>query len=280
MDIQIIIADDHQILRQGLRVLLEKETDMEVVAEAEDGYKTLNIVKKLTPHVVIMDVKMPYLNGIEATRQILSQFPHVKVLALSMYADRRHVSDMLKAGAHGYLFKECAFEELIRAIRLIMSNKTYLSPEVAKVVVKDYVTHDPGLRQSGFSSLTGREREVLKLIADGESTKRIAELLCIGIKTVETHRQKIIHKLGTANIADLTKYAIQEGLTTLEDVPLTKRIKEARNLAAYKGHTLGEFSINPASLLATCEKCGAHVNINPKNGAIFGEAIENDCKGS
>jgi DNA-binding NarL/FixJ family response regulator len=217
MDIQIIIADDHQILRQGLRVLLEKETDMRVVAEAEDGYKTVNMVREFIPHVVIMDVKMPYLNGIEATQQILSEFPHVKVLALSIYADRQHVSNMLKAGVHGYLFKDCAFEELVWAIRLVMSNKTYLSPEVAEVVVKDYVTHDPGSRQSDLSSLTDRERKVVKLIAEGKSTKQIAKLLCISVKTVGTHRQKIIRKSGTSSVAELTKCAIQEGLTSLED---------------------------------------------------------------
>jgi two-component system, NarL family, response regulator NreC len=216
MGIRIIIADDHQILRQGLRTLLEKEPDMEVVAEAEDGRKTVILVNDLTPHVVIMDVNMPDLNGIEATRQILTEHPDMKIIALSMHADRRFVINMLKAGAHGYLLKDCAFEELAYAIRLVMANKTYLSPGVAEIVVKDYVSRIPSPVQTAFSVLTAREREVLQLMAEGKSTANIAELLHISIKTVETHRQQIMHKLGIRSVAELTKYAIREGLTSLE----------------------------------------------------------------
>ena len=213
---RIIIADDHKILRQGLRTLLSKEPDMEVVAEAEDGRRTVTLVREMIPHIVIMDVNMPDLNGIEATRQILSEYPDVKVIALSMHADRRFVINMLKAGAHGYLLKDCAFEELAQAIRLVMSNKTYLSPGVAEIVVKDYVGRVPGPRQSAFSVLTNREREVLQLMAEGKSTSQIAELLHISVKTVETHRQQIMHKLRIRSVAELTKYAIREGLTSLE----------------------------------------------------------------
>ena len=216
MGIRIIIADDHQILRQGLRTLLEKEPDMEVVAEAEDGRKTVTLVRELIPHVVIMDVNMPDLNGIEASRQILAEYPEMKVIALSMHADRRFVINMLKAGAHGYLLKDCAFEELAQAIRLVMANKTYLSPGVAEIVVKDYVHRVPGPAQTAFSVLTAREREVLQLMAEGKSTSQIAELLTISVKTVETHRQQIMHKLGIRSVAELTKYAIREGLTSLE----------------------------------------------------------------
>lgn len=216
MAIRIVIADDHQILRQGLRTLLEKEPDMEVVAEAEDGRKTVSLVKEVNPHVVIMDVNMPDLNGIEASRQILAEFPEVKIIALSMHADRRFVINMLKAGAQGYLLKDCAFEELAQAIRLVMANKTYLSPGVAEIVVKDYVQRLPGPSQSAFSVLTAREREVLQLMAEGKSTSQIAELLSISVKTVETHRQQLMHKLGIRSVAELTKYAIREGLTSLE----------------------------------------------------------------
>ncbi len=216
MGIRIIIADDHQILRQGLKTLLEKEPDMEVVAEAEDGRKTVILVQELTPDVVIMDVNMPDLNGIEATRQILSDYPEMKVIALSIHADRRFVINMLKAGAHGYLLKDCAFEELAQAIRLVMANKTYLSPGVAEIVVKDYVFRIPGPAQTAFSLLTAREREVLKLVAEGNSNKQIAGIMQIGVKTVEGHRQKIMQKLETRSVAELTKYAIREGLTTLE----------------------------------------------------------------
>ena len=216
MATRILIADDHKILRQGLITLLQKEPDMEVVAEAEDGRQTVALVRELLPQVVIMDVKMPDLNGIEATRQILSEHPDVKVIALSIYVDSRFVSNMLKAGAHGYLPKNCAFEELVQAIRLVMAHKIYLSPGVADVVVKDYVTRHQEPSQSAFSVLTNREREVLQLMAEGKNTHQIAKLLYISVKTVETHRYHVRRKLKIKSLADLTKYAIREGLTSLE----------------------------------------------------------------
>jgi DNA-binding NarL/FixJ family response regulator len=217
MGIRIIIADDHKILLQGLKTLIEQEPDMEVVGEAEDGLRAVTMVRELIPHVVVMDIKMPELNGIDATQQILSEVSDVKVIALSMYADRRFVASILKAGACGYLLKDCAFEELARAIRLAMSNKTYLSPGVAEIVVKDYATLNSGPSVSVFSALTVREREVLQLVAEGKRTSQIAEILRISIKTVETHRQQVMQKLDTKSVAELTKYAIREGLTTLED---------------------------------------------------------------
>jgi DNA-binding NarL/FixJ family response regulator len=216
MGIRIIIADDHQILRQGLKKLLKREPDMEVVAEAETGRRTVTLARELNPHVVIMDVIMPDLNGVEASYQILLELPDVKIIALSMYCDRRFVINMLKAGAHGYLLKECAFEELSQAIRLVMENKTYLSAGVAEIIVKEYVQPEPPPEQTAFSTLTPREREVLQLVAEGKSTSQIGEFLFIGVKTVETHRWQIMQKLGIKNIAQLTKYAIREGLTPLE----------------------------------------------------------------
>jgi two-component system response regulator NreC len=216
MVIHIIIADDHQIVRQGLKTLLEREPDMEVVAEAEDGRRALSLVRDFVPHVVVLDVEMPDLNGIEAARQILTEFPHIKVIALSMYSDRRFVVNMLKAGANGYLLKDCAFEELAHAIRLAMSDRIYLSPGVADMVVKDYVNTPPSGSQSAFAVLTPREREVLQLLSDGNRTSQIAETLHISVKTVETHRQQIMNKLGIKSVAELTKYAIREGLTSLE----------------------------------------------------------------
>ena len=216
MDIRIIIADDHQIVRQGLRVLIEKEPDMEVVGEAEDGQTTVSLARKLHPHIVLMDIKMPDLNGIEATRQILTDLPDVKIIALSMYPDQRFVMNMLKSGARGYLLKESAFEELAQAIRLVMANKTYLCPLVTEVVVKDIVTLNPSSNQTALVVLTSREREVLRLLAEGKRTSQIAQLLDISVKTVDTHRQQIIHKLGIRSLAELTKYAIREGLTSLE----------------------------------------------------------------
>jgi two-component system response regulator NreC len=217
MSIRIIIADDHQIVRQGLKTLLEKEPDMKVVAEAEDGRRTVTLVRELSPHVVVIDVKMPDMSGIEATQQILSELPDVKVIALSMFADRRFVMNMLKAGAKGYLLKDCAFEELAQAIRLVMSNKTYLSHGVAEIVVKNYVNQVTSSSQSVFSVLTAREREVVQLMAEGKRTSQIAELLQISVKTVDTHRQQLMRKLDIRSVAELTKYAIREGLTTLED---------------------------------------------------------------
>ena len=215
MTIKVFIADDHQIVRQGLRTLLEREPDLEVVAEAENGRSTVRLARESHPEVIIMDVAMPDMNGIEATRQIISEMPKVKVIALSMYADRRFVANMLKAGASGYLLKDCASEELVRAIRVVMAHKTFLSPGVADIVVKDYVQAPLGREASVFSILSNREREVLQLMAEGKSTNQIADCLHVSVKTVETHRQQMMQKLKMHSVAELTKYAIREGLTTL-----------------------------------------------------------------
>ncbi len=215
MAIRILLADDHKIVRQGLRTLLEKEPDMEVVAEAEEGRMAVRLARKLAPQVVIMDVGMPDLNGIEATRQVLADTPGLKVIALSMHSDRRFVVNMLKAGASGYLLKDSAFEELAAAIRVVMLNKTYLSPGVSDIVIKDYV-QGPREDSSVFSVLTPREREVLQLMAEGKSTKQIADRLHVSVKTIETHRQQIMTKLGIHSVAELTKYAVREGLSSLE----------------------------------------------------------------
>jgi DNA-binding NarL/FixJ family response regulator len=217
MDIRILIANDHHIFRQGLRALLEKEPGMKVVGEADDGLKTVALVRKLTPHVVITDVNLPNLNGIEATRQIHTDYPSIKIIAYSMHADRHQVLNMLKVGACGYLLKDSPFEELVKAIRLVFDGKTYLSPGVTEVVVKDYARIDLPFDQPDLTQLTAREREVLKLLVEGKSTKQIAGVLQISVKTVETHRQKIMQKLGTHSVADLTKYALREGLTSLEN---------------------------------------------------------------
>jgi DNA-binding NarL/FixJ family response regulator len=216
MGIKIIIADDHQIVRQGLRQLLGKEPDLQVTAEADDGRSTVRLVREIQPDVVIMDVAMPDLNGIEATRQIMGEFPKTKVIALSMYADKRFVTNMLKAGAMGYLLKDCAFEELIRAIRVVLANKTYLSPGVTDIVVKDYMSGASPAEPSVFSVLTPREREVLQLMSEGKSTNKIADCLHVSVKTVETHRQQVMSKLDLHSVAELTKYAIREGLTSIE----------------------------------------------------------------
>lgn len=215
MSIKIVLADDHTIMRKGLRSLLEQKHNIEVVAEAEDGRTTVQLAHKLKPDVVIMDISMPDLNGIEATHQIIDTEPDIKVIALSMYSDRKFVAGMLKAGASGYLLKDCAFDELSRAIETVIDDQTYLSPKVAGTVVKDYMEHLSTEDKSAFTSLTDREREVLQLIAEGKSTKQMASVLFVSVKTVETHRQNIMNKLNLYNIPDLVKYAIREGITHL-----------------------------------------------------------------
>ncbi len=216
MSIRILLADDHKITRQGLRSLLDKQSDMEVVAEAEEGRTAVRLVRELLPDVVIMDVSMPDLNGMEAARQITREFGDVKIVALSMHSDSLFVTEMLKSGASGYLLKDCAFEELALAIRTVVAGKTYLSPSISSVVVDDYLHRLSKADFSGLDLLTGREREVLQLLAEGKSTKQIALKLHISVKTVETHRRQIMNKLDIHTVAELTKYAIRKGLTSLD----------------------------------------------------------------
>ena len=216
MSIRILLADDHRILRDGLRALLENEHGLTVVGEAENGRIAVKLARKVKPDVIVMDVGMPDLNGIEATRQILADNAEVKVIALSMHSDKRFISGMLSAGASGYVLKDVAFEEVADAVRDVVANKPYLSPGVAGVVLEDYVRH---LRNEGAndeSPLTNREREVLQLLAEGMSVKKIASELNLSVKTIETHRQHMMLKLNVHSVAELTKYAIRTGLTSLE----------------------------------------------------------------
>ena len=213
MSISILLADDHRIIRDGLRSLLSTMPGMEVVGEAENGRQALRIARKNNPDLVIMDISMPDLNGIEATRQILAESPGTKVLALSMHSDRQFVIQMFRAGVSGYLLKNGAFEELVLAIDTVLKNETYLSPKIASVLVRDLLetTED----NSASSVLTPREREVLQLIAEGRSTKEIASDLNVSVKTVETHRRQIMDKLELRSVAELTKFALREGITDL-----------------------------------------------------------------
>ena len=216
MKLKILLADDHKIVREGLRTLIEKQPGTEVVGEADSGRMALKLTRELKPDVVIMDITMPDLNGIEATRQIHSEIPGVKVIALSMHSDKRLVAGILMAGASGYLLKEdCDSGELARAIRAVATNQTYLSPKIGEVVIKDYVRHLSRTTSSSFSLLTPRESEVLQLLAEGKNTKEIASSLYVSVKTVESHRSKIMEKLDIHSIAELTKYAIREKLTPL-----------------------------------------------------------------
>ena len=215
MTTRVLLADDHNMIRQGLRALIEKEEGMSVIAEAEDGRKAVALAAELKPKVVVMDVGMPNMNGIEATRRIVNADSEVKVLALSMHSDKRFVKEMFSAGASGYLLKDSAFQELVLAIRTLAEDRTYLSPGVTDAVIKDFVDRRPGTEVSVFSLLTARQREVLQLTAEGMSTRDIAEQLKVSVKTVETHRQKIMAKLEVHSIAELTKYAVREGLTSI-----------------------------------------------------------------
>jgi len=216
MKISALLVDDHHIFREGLKSLLEQQRDIKVVAEAGQGREAVRLAGELCPDIVVMDVAMPDLNGIEATRQIIIANPQIKVIGLSMHSDHRYVMEMLKSGAAGYVLKESAFEELVQAIRNVRANQIFLSPKIAHMVIKDYVTRLKQGVRTVYSLLSTREREVLQLLAEGKSTKDIALALDISIKTVETHRQQIMDKLDIHNIAELTKYAVKEGLVSLE----------------------------------------------------------------
>ncbi len=215
--IRILLADDHRIMREGLRELLNKQPDLEVVAEAGDGRTAISLSHKVAPDVVIMDVSMPELNGIDAARRIIGDNPSVKIIALSMFADKTFVSEMFNAGSTGYILKDCACDELVFAVSAVLKGQLYLSPGITTFVLKDFLQKSfrSKVNSSAFSNLTNREREVLQLFAEGKTTKEIASLLSVSPKTVETQRQNIFNKLDIHNIADLTKYAIREGLTSL-----------------------------------------------------------------
>jgi len=216
MSYRIVLADDHRLMREGLKTLISGESDLEVVGEAEDGRSAVSLALELLPDVVIMDVAMPHLNGIEATRQILKQAPSVRIIALSMHSDRRFVGEMLKVGASGYLLKDGAFDELVRAIRAVLAGQVYLNPRIASIVVEHHVRRPKAENASVWSVLTAREREVLQLLSEGKTSKLIAAQLHISAKTVESHRRQITDKLGLRSVAELTKYAIREGLTSVD----------------------------------------------------------------
>jgi len=213
---RVLLAEDHAIVRERLRSLLEKQPDMEIVCEAEDGRMAVEQARELLSDVVIMDITMSDLNGIEATRQIINEFPQIKVIALSVHSNRRFVADMLRAGATSYVLKECPLDELVQAIRAVTTGESYLSSKITGVVVEDYKKYLATIDDSQLSTLTSREREVLQLVAEGKSTKQIASELHVITKTVEAHRHKIMGKLNAHTIADLVKIAIIENMIALE----------------------------------------------------------------
>ena len=213
MSVRIVLADDHQIMRDGLRALLEQESGMEVVAEAEDGHSAVALAREQRPNVVVMDIAMPDLNGIEATRQIKTDLPQVKVIALSMHADKRFVAGMFQAGASGYLLKKGASRELVQAIRQVVAGQMYLSSRITSTAIEDYVQHLPS---PDATVLTAREREVLQLLVEGKSAEQIAIQLHVSVNTVGSHRHHIMEKLNIHSLPELTKYALREGLIFLE----------------------------------------------------------------
>ncbi len=217
MTIKIILADDHKVLREGLKSLLDQQEDIQVIGEADDGQAVVRLTRKLEPDIVVLDIGMPNMNGIQATQHIVAEVPDTKVLALSMHSDHQFVVKMLQAGASGYMLKDCAYEELISAVRDINAGKFYLSKDVTGVVVNNYINMIQAVDAVSHPTLTSRERETLQLIAEGKSTAETANLLNVSTKTIETHRKNIMDKLDIHNIAELTKYAVREGITSIED---------------------------------------------------------------
>lgn len=213
---KILIADDHGVVREGLKVLIENEADMEVVGEAEDGLIVTQLAKELSPDVIIMDISMPNLNGVEATRLILTENPNIRVIALSVHLDKHFVTEMLKAGASGYVLKSCLFKEVLRAIQTVGAGGHYLSPKITDVVLNDYKYYMATANKSAEVRLSARERQVIQLLAEGMSTKQIALRLHVSPKTVDSNRRQIMDKLDIHSIAELTKFAIREGLTSTD----------------------------------------------------------------
>jgi two-component system response regulator NreC len=211
--LHIVLADDHTLFRQGLRRVLEEQAGWQVVAEASDGAEAVRLALEHEPHLVILDIAMPRLNGVEATRQIARRLPDVRVLVVSMYSDDLYVTQALQAGAHGFVLKDSADTDLVRAVRDLAAGKSYFSPAVSKVVLDDYVRHlaDRGITDR-FDALSEREREVFQLIAEGHSNKEIAGLLNVSPGTVETHRARIMEKLDVHSAAEIVLYAVRKGV--------------------------------------------------------------------
>jgi DNA-binding NarL/FixJ family response regulator len=211
--VRVLLVDDQNVMRSGLKALLEREPNVTVVGEAENGRQAVQAADRLAPDVVLMDILMPDLNGIDATRQILRRVPNVKVIALAGAADPAMVNGMIEAGAFGYVLKDCILAELLAAIESVMANRLFLSSSITGMVVEKYRAASDGVRTEGRQPLTARERDVLRILAEGKSTKQIADYLDLSTKTIDLYRHRIMLKLELHSVAELTKYAIREGLT-------------------------------------------------------------------
>ncbi|MCB2204623.1 response regulator transcription factor [bacterium] len=215
MSIRVLLADDHRLMREALQSVLEKKPYIQVVGLAGNGREAVDMTGQLAPDVVVMDVHMPVLNGIDATREIAATSPDTHIIALSMSNDSSYIGKMFREGAHGYVIKHAALEELESAIRTVVTGRRYVSREITNVVIDDYVRHLASDTQTPGDSLTAKERQVLQLISEGYSTKEIADILSVSVGTVETHRRHLMGKLETHSVADLTKHAIRMGLTQI-----------------------------------------------------------------
>ena len=217
MVVRVLVVDDHLMVREGIRVSLEKLSDIEVVAEAENGRMALKFFQECLPDVVLMDVVMPDMNGIEATRRIVSLYPGSRVLIFSGHSDVQLILGAMKAGARGFIMKSCcSIQELVRAIQAVAANDTYFSSPVTESILRDYMDLRDNESPTRVAQISPREREILQLLAEGKNTKEIAFVLEVSTKTVDTHRKHIMSKLKVGSIAELTKFAIREGLTALE----------------------------------------------------------------
>lgn len=215
MSIKILIADDHQLFREGLINLLSDSSEIEVIAQAENGKETIKKAKKFNPDIVIMDIGMPVMNGVKATEILIKEMPDIKVIAISMHSDKHFIKGMLEAGASGYLLKSCTYNQLIEAINAVYSGKKYLSDKITEVIIHDYLGKDENI-QDNDPKLSERESEILKLFAEGKSSREISEMLFISVKTVGTHKQHILEKLELKTTTDMVKYALKKGIISLE----------------------------------------------------------------
>jgi two-component system response regulator NreC len=213
---RILIAEDHGIVRQGLSRLIDSQDDMEVVGEAEDGLMVTQLAEQLSPDVILMDISMPNLNGVDATHLILEKNPNIRIIALSVHHDIHFVNEMLKAGASGYVLKSSLFEEVLQALCAVKAGEHYLSPKITEVILDDYIPYISKIEKTAKEHLTERERRIVQMLAEGMSTKQISLQLHVSPKTADANRRRIMNKLSISNIAELTKYAIREGITSTE----------------------------------------------------------------